>query len=219
MKMSNDTKLLLEQEHNYPKPGETHSKYFNKHSADAIRARQRPYVGMNMNDVRMHITTGHGDGKTASHWVGGLRSNANGAMEATSRKKMFTSKSGSNDDFADKTRTIDKVSTFNKEQQYKIRKKSSEMRNKTGRDSSSQYIGNKTAALMSGVPQSMRRYKINLTNGITSSPSKAYNLLANALATPLLNEHAMKFRFRDDTPYTSTRLHIKASDQKFKKRD
>ena len=140
-------------------------------------------------------------------------------MEATSRKKMFTSKSGSNDDFADKTRTIDKVSTFNKEQQYKIRKKSSEMRNKTGRDSSSQYIGNKTAALMSGVPQSMRRYKINLTNGLTSSPSKAYNLLANALATPLLNEHAMKFRFRDDTPYTSTRLHIKASDEKFKKRE
>ena len=92
MKMSNDTKLLLEQEHNYPKPGETHSKYFNKHSVDAIRARQRPYVGMNMNDVRMHITTGHGDGKAASHWVGGLRSNANGAMEATSRKKCSLQK-------------------------------------------------------------------------------------------------------------------------------
>ena len=29
----------------------------------------------------------------------------------------------------------------------------------------------------------------------------------------------MKFRFRDDTPYTSTRLHIKASDEKFKKRE
>ena len=219
MKMSNNTKLLLEQEHNYPKPGETHSKYFNEHSADAIRARQRPYVGMNMNDVRMHITTGHGDGKAASHWVGGLRSNANGAMEATSRKKKSSSESGSTDNFVKKIRTSDKISTSNKEQQYKIRKKSSEMRNKTGRDYSSQYIGNKTAALMSGVPQSMRRYKINLTNGLTSSPSKAYNLLANALATPLLNEHAMKFRFRDDTPYTSTRLHIKASDEKFKKRE
>ena len=83
----------------------------------------------------------------------------------------------------------------------------------------SQYVGDKTSALMSGVPQSMRRYKVNLTNGVTSSPSKAYILLANALATPLINEHASKFRFRDDTPHTAARLHIKATDKKIKKKE
>lgn len=172
-----------------------------------------------MNGVRMHITAGHGDGKAASHWVGGLRSNANGAMVATSRKKHSTSKSSSNADIAKNISSVEKVSTWYKEQNHKGRNSSSDVSSKTGRDSSSQYIGNKTAALMSGVPQSMRRYKVNLSNGITSSPSKAYSLLANALATPLLNEHAMKFRFRDDTPYTSTRLHIKAADEKIKKRE
>ena len=206
----------------YPKPGQTCSKFYKRNSIDAKRARQRPYVGMNMNGVRMHITTGHGDGKAASHWVGSLRDDANGANGGTfngnndNNNKNSEENNNSNDNVNNESETLSNGDVDDKKL---TASKTGIVESKSNSNNGSQYVGNKTSALMSGVPQSMRRYKVNLTNGVTSSPSKAYILLANALATPLINEHASKFRFRDDTPHTAARLHIKATDKKIKKKE
>lgn len=63
----------------YPLPGQHVSKYHCMTGNDKARALARPYVGMNMNQMRRHIATGNGDGRAASNWIGSLRSSAKGA--------------------------------------------------------------------------------------------------------------------------------------------
>jgi hypothetical protein len=200
----------------YPKPGQTKSKFYKKNSIDAKRAHQRPYVGMNMNDVRMHIAPGHGDGKAASHWVGSLRSDANGANGGNnSIDNIFDNKNSNTSQNGD----VQSSEATTRNNNNNSVEDENGMKESKSNSTSSKYIGGKTSALMSGVPHSMRRYRVDVTNGVTSSPSKAYMILANALATPLINEHASKFRFRDDTPYTASRLHIKATDKIIKEKE
>ena len=63
----------------YPLPGQYVSRFHRSSGKDKARALARPYVGMNMNQMRRHISTGNGDGKAASNWIGSLRSKAKGA--------------------------------------------------------------------------------------------------------------------------------------------
>ena len=199
-------------EYNYPLPGKTKSKYF-KGGIDASRAHQRPYVGMNMNSVRMHIATGNGDGKAASNWVGTLRSTAKGASggsEEALAKENSSHRNDAGELISDEITGQNKIG-----RPHGITEKKAE-----NKDVESKYVGNKTEAQMTGVPVGMRRYKVKvaINSSRLNSPGKAYLRLAEKLAAPLVNEQASKFRMRDDTPHSRTRLHVSnANDAKKKK--
>jgi hypothetical protein len=174
----------------YPIPGKAISKYHRVNGKDKARALARPYVGMNMNHMRRHISTGNGDGRAASNWIGSLRSNAKGAdggyieymkrvEEICDNKEgdknenaMFDSKKADDEEVGnekvegERKETTDQISGERKKLKGATTALTKSKRRKGKKEKGeTKYVGNKTQAQMDGVPLSMRWQKPNNTKG------------------------------------------------------
>ena len=205
--------------HHYPLPGQPNSKYHRNQGNDKARALARPYVGMNMNHMRRHIATGHGDGRAASNWIGSLRSKAKGAdggyrqyaermeeqkgkEESGSQERLFARTTmeeegaggeSHKESNSSSQRDIDmdtKVQSKRTEMVQPRRQKITRRRaGGKGARGETKYVGNKTQAQMDGVPVSMRWEKPNVHGNTT----RGYLRMKEKLYRGSINEMFQKF--------------------------
>ena len=201
----------------YPLPGQTVSKYHRGRGRDKARALARPYVGMNMNVMRRHIAIGHGDGRAASNWIGSLRSRPCGADGAYGKSgvglqllKEREDEARRNAAFQATTSSLrDGVSATTSgsgDDETKLMVRTEERRLMSSSAPSpasgkSKYQGNKTQAQMDGVPVGMR-----WTKPTDAEKTKGYLRLKKKLYRGTFREVSQKWRLREDTPDTGTRM-------------
>ena len=203
----------------YPLPGQSVSKYHHGRGRDKARALARPYVGMNMNVMRRHIAIGHGDGRAASNWIGSLRSRPCGAdgaygksgsglqllkerEEEAQRKTTFQAAPSSLRDAGSETKTAGGKGDGETKVIVRVEEKS--LVSSSGAVPSSvktKYQGNKTQAQMDGVPVGMR-----WTKPTKAEKTDGYLKLKKKLYRGTFREVSQKWRLRQDTPDTGTRM-------------